>query len=448
MKSSDPHVSKRRNEILRHVENGELTPDEAEVLAAEEGLGPFTRIPPTEQFDPTSIDSWTLPMAIAWIAWRSIDAVRDQWPAYCAEFREWNVRRWRVGFEGEATDGYFLQPRTETTLDLLEYDEIIRLDTDRYGDQLKSIAVAKAELVAMLQEGVIVARGCEHYAAPALDIPIKAWHRLALIEENDRDILTFDPPRINGVQYVTITIPKDDLQSLWPGRVGDVAMPMVVEPDGSGHMPFFSAAQWMATFGGQQQVGPQEADRWQSAYEQLVERASSGQIEVSGIADGIRQTVDPVVFAGCRVLPPFAPAPDAPQLPDELCLVGQPFLSQEAWMGGVDDSLRNRRGRRWSKLMVSKADIASIPLSDTAGAPRILVHTGRIGRPTSQAVVRELFERRRSQGEPCSSQTAEARSIRDLWKRLYGDREAPALSTIRRHIKDFWRSHQGCSKPE
>ena len=35
--------------------------------------------PPPERFDPDNLSHWSITMTVAWIIWREIDAVRNEW---------------------------------------------------------------------------------------------------------------------------------------------------------------------------------------------------------------------------------------------------------------------------------------------------------------------------------------------------------------------------------
>lgn len=68
-----------RDELIDRVRYGRLTPAEAEAEAAHLGLERLASRPDPSQFDPMRETWWTLPMAIAWIARRSPDEVRESW---------------------------------------------------------------------------------------------------------------------------------------------------------------------------------------------------------------------------------------------------------------------------------------------------------------------------------------------------------------------------------
>src|SRR4051794_6108674 len=71
-----------RDELIDKVQHGKLTPAQAEAEAVRLGLDPFETCPDPDQFDPMAEARWTLPMAVAWISWRSWDRVREYWDAY------------------------------------------------------------------------------------------------------------------------------------------------------------------------------------------------------------------------------------------------------------------------------------------------------------------------------------------------------------------------------
>jgi hypothetical protein len=48
------------------------------------------RTPDPSRYNPTEEPLWTLPMALSWIIWRSVDWVRTQWEYYDSHLRELN----------------------------------------------------------------------------------------------------------------------------------------------------------------------------------------------------------------------------------------------------------------------------------------------------------------------------------------------------------------------
>jgi hypothetical protein len=90
------YVPSERDLLIDKVKYGELTPQEAEAEAARLGLEPFEVSPNPADFDPMKEALWSLPMALAWIMWRTPDAVREMWDLYREKFRFWFFQRWQV----------------------------------------------------------------------------------------------------------------------------------------------------------------------------------------------------------------------------------------------------------------------------------------------------------------------------------------------------------------
>jgi len=65
-----------RDDIFDKVRRGEMTPPQAEAEAVRLGMKSFASEPDPAAFDPMCLAWWSLPMAIAWIAWRSPNRVR------------------------------------------------------------------------------------------------------------------------------------------------------------------------------------------------------------------------------------------------------------------------------------------------------------------------------------------------------------------------------------
>ena len=49
--------------------------------------------PPPEKYDPDKRSHWSITMTLAWIIWREIDAVRNEWDDYRNECADWIFRR-------------------------------------------------------------------------------------------------------------------------------------------------------------------------------------------------------------------------------------------------------------------------------------------------------------------------------------------------------------------
>jgi hypothetical protein len=116
-----------RDILIHRVRVGEITPEEAEIEAQHLGFAPLATKPNPIDYEPAKMPYWSLPMALAWIAWRNIEQVRE----HCAEYREnwlhWFPASWNVptgnGLEFKRIDGYELRSSRQITVTRLTFTE-------------------------------------------------------------------------------------------------------------------------------------------------------------------------------------------------------------------------------------------------------------------------------------------------------------------------------------
>ena len=134
-----------------------------------------------------------MPMALAWIAWRTIEAVRD----HCAHYREkclfWFPGSWNVptddGKEFKRIDGYELRSLRQSTSVRLSLVESHLRSTEKLPPTSQmTIAKAEKELFVALAAGRLVAIAKDG-AGKVVEIPQREWPYLHLFEEQERDVL-------------------------------------------------------------------------------------------------------------------------------------------------------------------------------------------------------------------------------------------------------------------
>ncbi|MDO8397611.1 MAG: hypothetical protein Q7T45_07310 [Bradyrhizobium sp.] len=130
-----------RDDLIDKVQYGVMTPDEAEAEAELLGLRRLASHG-DKTLDPLREPDWTLPMAAAWIAYRTSDAVRGQWDDYRLDCWEWRFRKWRVGFDGPVHEGHFLEQCSRATLAKLSISDSV--DQRAARDPLFSMTVQEA----------------------------------------------------------------------------------------------------------------------------------------------------------------------------------------------------------------------------------------------------------------------------------------------------------------
>jgi hypothetical protein len=341
-----------RQRLLLEVRRGALTPDKAEAEANRLGIRPLLDRSDPEVFDPMREDRWTLTMTIAWIVWRTPEAVREHWPAFVI-----GCERWREVMEGRDVVGYEPAPVPMPWWPLLALSRNYpRERTRKTPWRPRSPQDAREELWKALEQRDVEADGIDLDTKRRVDIPATAWKALHLYPELEWDIVREDQLSRSG--YEDLRFPVRQVIDAWPDRALCETLPPLIAPDGPGYMPLSAATQWIATKGGTCEVG-HDSDTWDDAYRQLLERVSAEEIAVTGVEawSGQRERLDGTLFGGMRCSHLFG----AEELEDtdsiELYLWASPYLDEEHWRAGFGDDLRRRRRTIWSKLMVSKADV-------------------------------------------------------------------------------------------
>ena len=421
-----------RDDLITMVQHGEMTPADAESEAVRLGLGPFASEPDPNDYSPMRAPFWTLPMTVAWIAYRAEDAVRNWWDEYRKECSFWYFQEWRVGPDGPVHQGHFLKRRSNATLVRLQMADAMR-------DVARPMSVAEAidVLWQALRSGHLDASGIDEDTGQRVPIPAQQWHDLTWFEERDRDVIRAKlGPGNNTARYGGVILPAEAVRGRWPATLPPVlTLPELMKPEGGGYMPLYCAAQWIATKGGSIGFDPCDEGVWKPAYEQLLARIASDEVKVIGMRNSERQPVPGFHFAGCRIDYPFVEEPFELLLSEDLYLSSFAYLDEQHWLKGFDDSLQNRRGRHWGRLMVLKSDVAKFWPFDVAGEAAAPLRTGAPGRPSSMHLVQAEFRARCERAEVNPSVTREA----ELLARWLGEThpKAPRVTakTIENNIR-------------
>jgi hypothetical protein len=213
-------------------------------------------------------------------------------------------------------------------------------------------------------------------------------------------------------------------------QVTDYQLPELVKPDGAGYMPLFCAAQWIVTRGGTLEINPLDEALWREAFKDLLDRISSEDVKVVGVRGSVAEDISGIHFASCPVDYPFSEPRLDLIVSEELCLVSRPYIDDEHWRGGFDDSLEDRGGARWRRLMVLKADVArywpfAAALDHRTGAP---------GRPSAMHLVEEEYRARWARGEANSRIGAEAECLSKWLANAHPTMPRVTAKTIRNRL--------------
>lgn len=424
-----PSLSQREL-LIERVREGKLKPADAEGEAKQRGLRPFARQPDPIEFDPMTQRWWTLPMAIAWIVWRTSDAVREQCDAYRIGCWQWVACRWTRRPEMTLYEGFNLEHRPMANWELLARDEGYPKERTRsilYWP--RSPHDAKEELWLALSDGMIQSEAADIETRRRVTIPAGDWKNLEIIPDMAGDVLRKDAHSRAG--FTDVEFRSIEVIDAWPARSTlPETLPTLMRPDGPGYMPLSCAAQWIATNGGSVDIGFADTSAWDGAYRQLLDSITSEKVLVTGTHDGRSQRVAAVLFAGIKVHHLFGSEELDGGDSRELYLFSS-HMDEEHWRGGFDDSLRTRWKTAWTKLMVHKPDI----IKWWPPAPEVERNRGR-GRPSDMPIVIAEFQRRCETGEALQTLAAEARALSSWLARKHPEALPVEPGTIENRIRN------------
>jgi hypothetical protein len=317
---------------------------------------------------------------------------------------------------------------------------------DAMRDEADPMSVAEAidVLWQALRSGHLDASGIDENTGQRVPILAQQWHDLSWFEERDRDVFRAElGPGNNTARYGGVILSAEAVRGRWPVMLPPaLTLPELMKPEGGGYMPIYCAAQWIATKGGSIGFDPCDEGVWKPAYEQLLARIASEEVKVIGMRNGERQPVPGFHFAGCRIDYPFVEEPFDLLLSEDLYLSSFAYLDEQHWLKGFDDSLQNRRGRLWGRLMVLKSDVAKFWSVDGVGESAAALRTGAPGRPSSIYLVEIEFRARCARNEVESSLAQEA-DVLAAWLRKEHPNSPPLKAkTIKNKLRASYRQHK------
>lgn len=422
-----------RDALIAQVISGQITREEAEAQAARLGLRAIEYRPDPLDFDPMKERFWTPAMAAAWIAYRTPNAVRENWDVYRLKCAHWIYSDARKSAACSGFDLFSFGPATLRRLHLAEI-----LDRPNVTDARYAMPVGNAvdALWQALRESCFEASGIDVESGKRELIDALRLQDLVFGEVEHRDVLRVQVPiGIGPLRYRDITVPMGAVRGLWGIRPPDqerIKLPTLLSPISSGYIPLFSAALWIATEGGAIDFDPRDLNRWKPAYAALLAHISSDEVTVSGLQSGQRGTIPGIQFAGIAVAYPYQDTPIELIFSETLYVDSTPYVGEEEWRDRWNDVLLNRSQKQYTHLMVKSSDIVALWQFDQQSDQR----TGAPGRPTSRQLVELEFERRRLKGEALNTIGAEAEAL-SRWLRVQHKnqpqmKEVTVANTIRR----------------
>jgi hypothetical protein len=462
-----------RDILIDKVRRGQLTPKEAEAEAEAKGFGPIAETADPEQFDPLRMPWWTLPMAVAWIAWRDAALVQQ----HCADYRKhcthWVGRSWSIptadGKSSETINGWELERWTPTTLMRLTMQEAHRGPTGTLQvNKRMTVAEAEKDLWTALGEGKLIAVAKDS-GESVVEIPKRDWSYLKHCEENDQDVMKLHVLDSTPT-YKELTLARADLMRLWQAWPIEAHMIEPMTRTGtSGYVPLSSALLWVCTSAGTQKADLGDIVLWEQSVAELLPLFATGEIEVvgQGNSGGLPERLPGHYFSKIKVSQPLSDYPflfsDGPWI--SCC----PYIDQKHWDSDFNDKIFIEKSgpASWTHLQVKKVDVSrefstllkGISLSsfpseqiDPAANPETRKRKGR--KPQYDWEDVELFVKSQldARGDfDDSDQVADWRCQADLERSVAdyfskrGNERVPAVSSVREKIGpmvDRWRTER------
>lgn len=353
-----------RDLLIDRVRRGQMTPIDAEDEATRLGCGPLATKPSPIEFDPDRMPWWSVPMAVAWIAWRTTASVQE----HCAEFRDkwliWVAGSWNVptgdGNEFTRIDGHELKTVGPTTVCRLSLSETYLKSIEELPDTTRmSIAEAQKQLLTTLAEGRLVAVA-KNASGQIVDIPKREWPYLELYVEGQSDVLKHDALE-SPAAFSEIKLARDDLKGLWPEDLIELYMiePMTRSGE-AGYVPLCVVLHWIITEAGQKRVRLNDLIAWKASVATLLPFVETGQVEVIGRprSGGSPKPIDGYVFAGIAVPPPLEVSFEL-ICGDNPWISCTPYIDAEHHNHSFNDQLFLDRAAdaSYSHIQVKKADV-------------------------------------------------------------------------------------------
>lgn len=204
----DPH----RFQLIDQVRSGEISPEYAEKEAARLGLVPIEYRPDPSEFDPMKERFWTFPMTVAWIAYRTAEAVRENWNDYTSNCSEW---RFCDELNDAGRSGFDLFGRAATLKHLQA--TAMQVPLNSAGSQhFMSVPNAINELWDALFNKNLVVSGIDPVIRKRRIIDAQSLQDLEIATIGHQDILrTKLTIGVGPVRYTDMTVSSSSVRSLW-----------------------------------------------------------------------------------------------------------------------------------------------------------------------------------------------------------------------------------------
>lgn len=210
--------SSLRGTLLTELKNGRIKKDEAVVIAEARGVNLLTNPNPSE-YDPLLEIGWTLAMAVAWIATRDIDIVRDQMNSWRTAKEYLKTSKVLDDDTQKEMEVWNVESSEKASLMLLAYEEFqsddARLASDSSKPLVSEYHTAIKDLWLKLGNGELVARATvEGHIGQVIE-----QDRWQYLEHNVADFgqeyVCYKDHQNGGKKWFDVTVPREDVLSIW-----------------------------------------------------------------------------------------------------------------------------------------------------------------------------------------------------------------------------------------
>lgn len=198
-----------RERLFDELKDGRIKLDAARDLAKAVGIESLEGNPSPEEFNPMAETFWTLPMAVAWLAYGATESaterVREKWKAYKEKCRDFHCHELPPGIDGEIHEGCVLVDCPAPSL-----------TTFQKGAKRD----ARDRLRKWFEEGTFVATGVSERDGKKVKIPVIEWEDLSFFTNDDGDDVV-RPEGGTTYGYKKVMVKSTDVMALQPAVPAD-----------------------------------------------------------------------------------------------------------------------------------------------------------------------------------------------------------------------------------
>ena len=222
LRQTEPRYLEMRDFLTGLAMDGVAASGEVEEMAKRWGVAGLAFDPGTSD-KPMENASWSLPMGIAWIVWRTPEAVCGQWDEYRSQCRDWvsfhrrlpldGGRRW---YEVEGEELHYRDSASLGSLALVEATQLLS-ETDTDHPMLMSVKSARETLWNNLANGILRMSATDPNG-DIVEIPAHEWPYLEIAHK--ADLADYLINRHNSLEaaYNNLTFRSSDILRLWPSQ--------------------------------------------------------------------------------------------------------------------------------------------------------------------------------------------------------------------------------------